>query len=70
MAHDIGWFLSCNVAQGSVRKTYVKFSDEQASLKAVRSSYLDRQNSWVPLAKCETETPIKKGSPSPFIKWI
>ena len=31
-------------AQGSVQKVFVKFSDEQAGLKAIRSSYLDRQN--------------------------
>ena len=32
------------------------------------SSYLDRQNSWVPIKKCETEIPIKKGSASLSIK--
>ena len=30
-------------AQDSVRKVYVKLSDEQARLKAMRSSYLGRQ---------------------------
>ena len=30
---------------GTVHKVYVKFSDEKASLKAMRSSYLGRQNS-------------------------
>ena len=30
----------------------------------MRSSYLGRQSSWVPIKKCETEIPIKKGSPS------
>ena len=38
-------------AQGSVRKVYVKFSDEQAGLKAIRSSHLGRQNCWVPIEK-------------------
>ena len=38
-------------AQGSVRKVYVKFSDEKAGSKAMRSSYLGRQNSWVPIEK-------------------
>ena len=55
-------------AQDSVRKVYVKFSDEQAGLKAMRSSYLGRQNSWVPIEKCEAEIPIKKGLASPSIK--
>ena len=27
----------------------------------MRSSYLGRQNSWVPIEKCETEISIKKG---------
>ena len=35
-------------AQGFVRKVYVKFSDEQAGSKAMRLSYLERQNSLVP----------------------
>ena len=39
-------------AQDSVRKVYVKFSDEQAGLKSMRSFYLGRQNSWVPIEKC------------------
>ena len=33
--------------QGSVWKVYVKFSDEQAGLKAMRSSYLGRKRSSV-----------------------
>ena len=52
-------------AQDSARKVYIKFSDEQVGSKAMRSSYLDRQNSWVPTEKCETEISIKKGSASP-----
>ena len=32
------------------------------------SSYLGRQNSWVPIEKCEIEIPIKKGSAYLFIK--
>ena len=57
-------------AQGSVCKIYVKVSDEQADLKALRSSNLGRQSSWVTNEKCETEIPIKRGSPSPSIKRI
>ena len=55
-------------AQDSVQKVYVKFSDEQAGLKAMRSSYLGRQNAWVPIEKCGSEIPIKKGSTSPSTK--
>ena len=55
-------------AEGSARKVYITFSDEQAGSKAMRSSYLGRQNSWVPIEKCETEISIKKGSTSPYIK--
>ena len=54
--------------QGSIHKVYVKFSDEQAGLKPMKSSYLGRQNSWVAIEKCETEIPIKKGLASPNIK--
>ena len=34
----------------------------------MRSSYLDRKNSWVPIKKFETQTLMKKGSESPSIK--
>ena len=34
----------------------------------MRSSYLGRQNSWVPVERCETEILIMKGSTSPSIK--
>ena len=34
----------------------------------MRSSYLDRHNSWVAIEKFETGIPIKKGSASPSIK--
>ena len=34
----------------------------------MRSSYLGRQNSWVPIEKCETEISIKEGSALPSIK--
>ena len=54
--------------QGSVFKVYVKFCNEQSGSKAMRSSYLNREKSWVPIEKCETETSIKKGSASPSIK--
>ena len=36
------------------------FPDEQAGLTAMRSSYLGRQNSSVPIGKYETEILIKK----------
>ena len=49
-------------------KVYIKFSDEQAGSKEMRSSYLGRQNSWVSIEKYETEISIKKGSVSPSIK--
>ena len=49
-------------AQSSVPKVYLKLSDEQSGLKAMKSSYLGRQNSWVPIEKCQVEIPIKKGS--------
>ena len=55
-------------AEGTVRKVYVKFSDEQAGIREMRSSYLGRHNSWVAIEKCETEIPLKKGSASPSIK--
>ena len=45
-------------AQGIVCKVYVKISDEQPGSKAMKSSYLGRQNSWVPIEKCETHTSI------------
>ena len=48
-------------AQATARKVNVAFSDEQTSSKAMRSSYLGRKNSWVPIEKCETEISIKKG---------
>ena len=57
-------------SQRSVRKVYVKFSDEQAGLKAMKSSYLGRKCFWVPIEKCEAEIPIKKGSASRPIKRI
>ena len=56
------------LAQGIVQIVYVKFYDEQTGLKTMRSSYLGRQNSWVPIEKCEAEIPIKKASESPSIK--
>ena len=55
-------------AQGSAPKVYIKIFDEQADSKAMRSSYLGRKNSWVPIGKCETEISIKKGSGSPSFK--
>ena len=44
--------------QSSVCKVYGKFSDELADLKAMKSSYLDRQNSC--FSKTETENPMNK----------
>ena len=55
-------------AEGTVHKVYVKFSDEQAGLKAMRSSYVGTQNSWVPIEKCETEISVRKGSALSTIK--
>ena len=51
-------------AEGSARKVYIKIFDEQAGSTAMRSSYLGRQKSWVPIEKCENEISIKKGSAS------
>ena len=39
---------------------FVNFSDDQAGLKAMRSSYLSRQNPSVPNENCEAEIQIKK----------
>ena len=55
-------------AQGSVCKVYVKFSDERAGLRAIRSSYLGRKSYSFPIEKCEPKIAIKKGSSSPSIK--
>ena len=57
-----------NFVHGSIHKVYVKSSEEQAGLRAMRSSYLGRQNSWVAIKKCETKIPIKKELASPKIK--
>ena len=65
---QIGIIRHIEFAQASAQKVYVKFSDEQPGSKAMRSSYLGRQNSWVPIEKCEIEISIKKGSASPSIK--
>ena len=51
-------------------KVYVTFCDKQAGVKAVRSSYLGRQNSWIPIEKCEADIPAKKEWASPSIKCI
>ena len=55
-------------AQGSVPKVYVTFSDEQGGVKAMRSCYLGRNNSWVPIKKCKVYIPINKESAPPSIK--
>ena len=47
-------------AQSIFSKEYVKFSDKQAGLKAMSSSCLGRQKSWLPIEKRETEIPIKR----------
>ena len=47
---------------------YIKFFDEKARSQVMRSSYLCRENSWVPIEKCETGTSMKKGSSLPSIK--
>ena len=54
--------------QGTIHKVYVKCSDKQIGTRAMRSSYLGRQNSLVAIEKCPTEIRIKKGSASPSIK--
>ena len=59
MSCQAGNISRTEFAKGSVRKVYGKFSDEQTGLKAMRSSYLGRQNSWVPNEKCEAEIAIK-----------
>ena len=40
--------------QGIVRKTYVKFYDEKASLKAMKSSYLGRKKFLGSYLKCDS----------------
>ena len=55
-------------ARDSVCKLYIKFPNQHAGLKALKSSYLDRQNSWVTIEKCDPEIPVKKGSASPSIE--
>ena len=55
-------------ARGSARKVFIKFSDEQAGSKAMRSAYIGKQNCWVPTEKCKTEISIKKRSASPSFK--
>ena len=65
---QIGSIRHIEFAQCSACKVYIKFSDEQAGSKAKRSSYLGRQNSWIPIEKYETEILIKKESASPSIK--
>ena len=52
-----------------LKLVFVKFSHEQAVLKAMRSSYLGWQSSWVPIENCETEILVKKGSALPSIKY-
>ena len=44
--------------QGSFRRVYVKFHDEQTSSKGMRSSYISRKNFCVLIEKCETEVSI------------
>ena len=54
-------------SQVSFRNVNVKFSDKQASEKAIRS-YIGRETFWVLIERCEAEIPLKKGSASPSIK--
>ena len=49
-------------AQCTAHKVYVKSTDEQTDSKAMRSSYLGRENSWVLIEKCETPISKKKES--------
>ena len=48
------------VIRSSACKVYIKFFDEQSGSKAMGSSYLGIQNSWVPTEKFETEISVKK----------
>ena len=59
-----------NLFKVVLRKIYIKFCDEQARSKAMRSSYLGRKNFRVPMKNYETEILIKKGSASQSIKRI
>ena len=66
--HKTGNIGHLEFARNTVCKLYKKFSNEQAGLKAIKLSYLGRQNSWVPIEKYNAEIPVKKGSTSPSIK--
>lgn len=48
--------LYATEGKGCIHKLHIKISDEQAGWKVKRLSYLDRQNSWVPIERCNTET--------------
>ena len=54
-----GNIMHNDFAQISDRKVYVNFSYEQAGWKAIESSYLGKQKSWIPIKRCETEISIK-----------
>ena len=54
--------------QGIISKVYIKFPDERAALKVMRSSYLNRQSYRITIENCEDEIPIKKRLPPPSIK--
>lgn len=57
--NETGNITNLKFVQGKVRKVFLKFTDEQADLKAMESFYLTIQNSWFLTKKCETEIPIK-----------
>ena len=57
--NETGNITNIKFVQGKVRKVFLKFTDEQADLKAMKSFYLTIKNSWFLTKKCETEIPIK-----------
>ena len=51
-----------------VKKVYFKFQDPLVWRKAMLSDHFAQQNCFVPLQKCDGDTPIRKGSISSIIK--
>ena len=49
-------------APGNAHRVYVTFFNTWSSLKAMRSSYIGRQHSKVPIEKCQPEIPLNKVS--------
>ena len=61
---QVGEVFHIGIVQNAVRKIYVKFSFSEAVFNPMTARHLRRQNSWEEIEKSETESPIKKGSPS------